>query len=216
MNVTEKNLLIETKTGQYPLNIRQVQSRITTHSFGETVDPEVLKELGYEVVEPVEKPVVEGAVFREDKPVLVNGVYKQTFVQVQQSEKELAEELVNQKVGHSYKVNASLEAALNKGAPYNFGTEKAPVINHVQLRAADRTNLLILLEAAKLLPEQAHPLRTYEDVVYYLPGQKINDIVVSAFNYYGTLMRKSWVLKDLVEISTNVGEFPEVPEILVP
>lgn len=216
MNVTEKNLLIKTDTGEYPLTTKLVQSRVTTHSFGEIVEYGVLKELGYAVVEPVAKPVVDGVEFREDKPVLVNGAYKQTYVQVTKTEEDLLNELKSSKFETLSRITASLETALGVGAPYNFGTAEEPVINHIQLRAGDRTNLLILLEASKLLPNEHQPLRTFEDVIFTLPGESIMDVVVSSLSYYSALMRKYWEVKDVVKTAQSKDDLPIVPEILVP
>lgn len=206
MNVTQETLLIETATGNYPVRLQQIQAKTASFSFGATVESEVLQELGYEVVKKVTPP--ETGQYREDKPVAVNGVYTQVFVEIVKTEAELASELEQLKNSKINEVNTLLTRALELGCEYNFGTTASPDVQHIQLRDGDRVNLIGLKDTAVLLPGQKHPLRTQENNVLMLDADTIQDAAFEAGLAYTRVMKAGWKLKDEIAAATTEQEFP--------
>lgn len=203
----------------YPVYMQTVRQENPTWSFLVVNDAEFIESLGYFVVALVDRPTEPGVVIERD-PTLVNGVWTQTWEVRPYSQEELDAMLVVSKAQTLEKIAVSLNAALDEGFEFNFGTEEEPVLGNVQLRNADRVNIIgsglradRLVEKGSVDPTM--PFRTLQNEVKMCTPLQMTALSDQAYDAYLILIGISWQLKDAATAATQASELPVVPAKLI-
>lgn len=213
MFVTQKTLLIEVSTQKYPLSLQQLQSKVTQYSFGNFVDVAVLRELGYEVVEPVEPPLPDG--YTEDKPQLVDGRYVQTYKKVTKTAEDILREFTDVKQHARNHLTSLLQKALTEGCQYNFGTVRLPDIQRIRMLESDRGELLWISEMSERFPTKTHLVRTAENKVYPISSSVAGDLLNTVLLEYDKIVTEYWRLEKAIADASDKDTIPTLPEKLV-
>lgn len=201
----------------YPVYLAQVRRENPDWSFIEENDPVLLSELGYEIVERTEPPV--GDVVTEVDPVLVAGVWQQTWSFRAHNTEEVAAILTTRKTEQKLAIEQLLTDALEIGFPFTFDGENGPETGHVQLRDKDRGNVAGCGSKADRLIAQnvtgaVMPFRTFEDVTYMCTPLQMQTLSNQAYDAYLVFMNLAWTLKDNTVKATTLAELPVVPSSL--
>ena len=206
--LTGNESFIQVATGEYPLSFFQVRRKMPNVIFGSEVTAEQIAAMGFEVVQPAERPV--GDIVVALAPAKVDGVYKQQYEVRSFTAEELETQLRQKKRNLISRIDNKLSRDLEKGFAYDFGGEHG--VLHIQLRDGDRANLAGMRAMAADFPDQAQPFRTYENTIVMLTSQQVVTMTQAAHGGYLELLGAAWGLKDQVERATTEAELPEVPE----
>lgn len=214
--VNASTLLIKVDDQQYPLNLYQVRQNHKNISIAKEPTVEQLEELGYAVVQRVERPT--GDVVTEGTPVLVNGNFTQTWIARSFTTEELASQFNTKKQNTLNEIDRIRNRDLSKGFLHTFPDATQ---YHIQLRDGDRANLSGLRIKADSLAAQGildpvMSIMTYENVSKALTPAQMVEATDAAFTGYMTIMEASWNLRAQAEAATTEAELPVVPETLVP
>lgn len=219
MSFTNSTVLIHVESGEYPLSVVALKARHTNISFGSHIDTDFIKSLGYEEVVDSVAPV--GDVVTEVAPVKgSDGVWRQQWLARDYTAEELGSQLEALRQDALVKINDLLVNTLSKGTPFNFdalGGEGN--VQHVQMRDADRTNILGLKQEADRLvasTDPVIPLRTFEDNTLMLTPAQVLSISWGVSAGYQEVMMKSWQLKDAVRNAKTLAELPVIPDDFEP
>lgn len=212
--INHSTALIDVKTKDYPLYLKDISPRLEyPTSLGPGIDPGVLLELGYAVVEHTEIPNKD--VVTEGAPELVDGVWKRTWVCREFNEEELASRLEQTKASLLVTIEQLRVDQFAIGFPHEFGEDK--VIYHVQVRDGDRANLLSKrTRAMEAIAAENTDYRVgyhvYENVTVELTAEEMVHMADTADDQvtkgYGVI----WQLKAAVNKAATFEELPELPE----
>lgn len=207
--VNRTTRLIHSDSGDYPLYLADLTSRVQNTSFPQVVDSEILFEFGYEVVLDTEVPVND--VVTEGKPELNAGNWYRVWNARAFNEAELAANLAAAKIAMKAQAEAKRIADFDKGFPYQFGENTY----HVQIRPTDRQNITALRIVAKeaLVAGVPFPVefRVWENVSVNLTAAEMVAVADMALTKVSEGYSKIWVLKDQIEAATTIAELPVIP-----
>lgn len=207
--VTRQTRLIHAETGTYPLFMDNLATYAPNTTFGPTTDAETLIEFGLEIVKEVPAPVND--VVTEGAPEEVNGEWQQTWVSRTFSEVEMAEKLVTAKALLQSQAETLRVEQFERGFPHTFGGN----VYHVQIRNADRSNLLGLRTVAKEViaagGEMTFEFRVYENVVVAIGAPEMVAVADAAFAAATLGYKKTWAVKDGADNATAVEDLPVLP-----
>lgn len=209
MSVTSKTLLINSSTGQYPMSLFDLRKAAEgLYAFGDEAPEEILPLFDLAVVNPSEKP--SDGNFKEGAPAFQNGVYVQVWENSPLSQSDLQESLTAKKQELLIDLKTSLEKALSKGFSYQFPTGTYCV----QLREADRTNILGLSLRAERRPEDNYVFRAQCDTIIPLTGDQMLDMTDAAFDSFTAIMAAKWSIEAEIAASKTIEELPDIPSDL--
>lgn len=144
--VTGKDILIRVRDNLWPCTIATMRSEFPGVSFPQNPTIETCRKRGYELVHPTTAPT--GDVVVEVEPVLIDGVWTQTWNASNFTEEQIAQMVIDRQERLTRAIKAQGDRNLNKGMEYDFGD----VVEHIQIRDADRVNLIGLrIKVNKLL-----------------------------------------------------------------
>lgn len=213
MSINNSTRFIAIKTGSYPVYLQDIRRQNPNISFGSGADEAFFKAMGYGVVHLTQRP--EGDVVEETNPVLKDGKYSQNWEARSFNEQELGAQLLQTKETMLTAVDNLLKQKFEIGMAEDFdGTTL-----HVQMRDADRVNIIGLRIAAESAiaagqSDQLFELRTWENINVSLPAE---DFVALTWKYmaaYSAAMKASWELKDAIKVAETAEELPVLPEVL--
>jgi len=174
--------------------------------YGATVDSDLLIEFGLEVVHDTEIPT--GDVVTEGRPELISGEWYQTWVVRSYSEVEAATRLATAKTTLQAQAETMRVTQFDRGFPHTFGEN----VYHVQIRNADRSNLLGLRTVAKEVVaaggDMTFEFRVYENVVVEISAAEMVAVADAAFTAATLGYRKTWAVKDGADLATTIEELP--------
>lgn len=199
-------LLIDNKTKRYPVSVAEVQKLDSRYIFGEYVDENIIKELGFSPVEPTPRPT--NGVYHEGEPTLVKGKFKQTWVAHVKTAQDQEVELQSLKQQKKKEAEADVKDALTKGYAYNFGTEKEPKIQHIQIREKD-IPILVSLQQRAVSGEKDMVIRTAENENIVVAGEKVVTLVVEATRLYSKLMQSRWDIFAKIDAAKTAKDLPD-------
>lgn len=207
--VNRTTRLIESDSGDYPLYLADLSSRVPNTSFPQIVDSEILFEFGYEVVLDTEVPVND--VVTEDKPELRDGNWYRVWNARPFSTDELAARLTATKAELKAQAEAKRVAEFEVGFPYLFGN----FLYHVQIRPTDRQNITALYMLAKeaVAANVEFPVgfRVYENVSVQLTAAEMVALGAAAFIKVSEGYTVIWTFKDQVDAAATIAELPVLP-----
>jgi hypothetical protein len=210
--VNRTTRLIESDSGDYPLYLADLPSRVPNTSFPQVVDSEILFEFGYEPVLDVEVPVND--VVTEGAPELRDGSWYRVYNARAFNETEVNTNLAAAKAALKTQAEAKRVADFEKGFPYQFGEQ----IYHVQIRPTDRQNITALRVIAKeaVAAEVPMPInfRVYENVSVTLTAAEMVDVANATFSKVSEGYEVIWTFKDQVDAATTIAELPVLPSEL--
>jgi hypothetical protein len=197
----------------YPVYMNTVRRENPDWSFNDTPDEDLINELGYHVVYPVDKP--EGHVVIEGQPILDGGIWQQTWVVRDFSEMEVSRQLETLKATAIDEIGQRLATALETGFAFTFGEE----VGHVQLRDIDRANIVGCgLKADRMekngVVDPVMPFRTYENKTFMCTPAQMKILSDQAYDAYLVFLGIAWQLKDAVTKAVNSSEVPAIPPAL--
>jgi len=214
-NINNSTLLIRLSDNKYPYSLYQVRNEVKFLMPAEPTE-ELVSELGFAVVDPIEKPV--GDVVTEGAPSFdaQTNRYTQVWEVRSFTPEEIATRLDQAKATRTNILNNNLTKTLEQGFEYIFAD--ADVL-HVQLRDGDRANLAGLrLTANKLITAgEVNPvmeIMTYEDVSKTITPQEMVDLTDAAFDNYTGIMKSKWMYRAQIQAATTTEEIPIIPEII--
>lgn len=204
--VTRLTRLIHSDSGAYPVYLSDMATYQPHTCFGPTVDSDLLFELGFEVVH--DTPVPAGDVIAEGTPELREGEWYQTWVVRSYSDVEKEERLVQAKSVLQAQAETMRIAQFDRGFPHTFGEN----VYHVQIRNADRSNLLGLRTVAKEVVQaggqMSFSFRVYENVVVEITAAEMVAVADAAFVAANVGYQKTWAVKDGARDATTIEELP--------
>lgn len=206
--------LIDVNTKDYPLYLKDISPRLEfPTSLGAGIDPGVLLELGYAVVEHTEIPNKD--VVTEGAPELVDGVWKRTWVCREFNDIELASRLEQTKANLLSSIEQLRVDQFAIGFPHVFGKDK--VTYHVQVRDGDRANLLSKrTRAMEAIGAKKTDYRVgyhvYENVTVELTAEEMVAMADAADDQTTSAYGVIWQLKAAVNKAITLEELPELPE----
>lgn len=213
--VVSNTRLIESDTGDYPVYLYQLSSRVEGTIFPSKIDSDALIEFGYEVVNEVDKPA--GDVVTEGAPELRDGEWYRTWIVRSFSEEELSVNLAAAKEQLEPQIEAFRVSSFEKGFPYQF----AEGLYHVQIRTTDRLNITSIRTVAKeaiaaggVLPVS---FRVYENVSVQLTAEEFVAMSDATFARVIEGYAVVHALKDQIKSATTLAELPTIPyELFAP
>lgn len=209
--VTRQTRLIHAETGTYPLFMDGLAKYAPHTAFGPTTDAETLIEFGIEVVKEVPAPVND--VVSEGPPQEIDGEWTQTWISRSYGEVELAEQLAAAKAMLQAQAETLRIEQFERGFPHTFGEN----VYHVQIRNADRSNLLGLRTVAKEVVQAGGQMnfsfRVYENVVVNITAEEMVAVADAAFVAANVGYQKTWDAKDGARDATTIEEIPPLPAV---
>lgn len=199
-------LLIDNKTKRYPVSVAEVQKLDSRYIFGEYVDENIIKELGFSPVEPTPRPT--NGVYHEGEPTLVKGKFKQTWVAHVKTTQDQEVELQSLKQQKKQEAEAVVVGALTKGYAYNFGTEKEPKIGHIQIREKD-IPILVSLQQRAVSGEEGVVIRTAENENVVVEPVKLFTATMEAMRFYSKLMQSRWDIFAKIDAAKTAKDLPD-------
>lgn len=207
--VTRQTRLIHAETGVYPLFMDSLAIYAPNTAFGSTTDAETLIEFGLEIVKEVPAPIND--VVTEGVPEEVNGEWQQTWVSRTFTEAEMADKLAEAKSVLQAQAESLRVAQFERGFPHTFGEN----VYHVQIRNADRSNLLGLRTVAKEVVaaggDMTFEFRVYENVVVAINATEMVAVADAAFVAATLGYKKTWDVKDGADRAVALDELPTLP-----
>lgn len=206
--ITRNTQLIQPESGDYPLYLSDVVQRIENICLPPNVDSELLKELGFEVVNDSDRPSAD--VVTEGKPAKTNGEWYKTWETREYNEEERQTSFKAKQDNQRARITNFQNQEFAKGFPYEFeGT-----VYHIQTRFSDRSNIDSLHTMAEKMKaagkeEAVFEFRTWENVSINLTPQQMIDLAEAAFVQVSAAYKRVWTFKDAVDEATSVEEFPE-------
>lgn len=205
--------LINVVTGKYPVSIMEALSQANGVLIGKTIPMEYLAHLNYAVVQPTNRPTVgDSQVAVQSTPLLVDGVYIQTWEIREVTADDIAKRLAPAKSRTMDQLNRLVKTALSTGLAYRF-----PYLDkdlHIQLRDKDRTNLMTLKMRADDNPGLSIEFRTFENRTVVLSSSDVEIMVSRAFEQHGKLLQVKWGLESQIQEATAMNQIPVLPENL--
>lgn len=215
MNIDIDTKLIDLATGIYPMYLSQILSQRADLVFEEPPTDEIIRQYGFAVVHPVDRPG--GDVVNEETPTLVDDQYYQTWSAREFTQDEIADQLDKRKQELAAALLAIREADLAGGFLHVVDEN---TIFGVQLRPEDRVNLIGLrMEAMYLVDkniDMMNSFRSTENISYTLTPQQLLDLCNKALVAGKQIYANSWVIKDQIEQATTLAQLPVLPNTLVP
>lgn len=212
MNVNNDTILIDINKNRYPVYLSDILREHPNVSFPYEPDSKILKDFGYEVVERSEPP--QGPVVTESFPEKTGEVWIQTWQVREFSEDELSSQLQGRKDALNSKLSEMLELVYAGG----YGFDKGGQTYHAQYRSCDRTNLSLLVEAARskfeIGDESTFQFRTKENIMVSLTAVDFLDIVSKLLSWADIIQQKYWTIKDKIAAAGSVSELPDLPQTL--
>lgn len=202
-------VFIDIVSKEYPLNFAAICQKNPNKLIGIGATTDLMRTLGYEVVQQVERPV--GDVVTEEKPVKTETGYIQVFSVRAFTEEEANERLARAKRLFADKVDSMLESALEKGVKFDFGAPHGEL--HVQLRDKDRLNI-IGMRALANEGVASQPFRTYENINLVLTAEQVLAMASAAHTGYLALLGAAWNLKDQIAAAPSEEAIPVLPDSL--
>jgi len=210
--VTKNTRLIESDTGDYPVYLSELASRVKTTIFPSTIDSDELIAYGYEVVYDTTVPT--GDVVTEGAPELRDGEWYRTYTARDYTSEEVAVSLASAKSTLETAIEAFRVAQFERGFPYQF----AEGLYHVQIRTTDRLNITSIRTVAKEAIAAGQPLpvsfRVYENVNVSLTAEEFVAMADATFQRVTEGYAAGWALKDQVKAATTLAELPTIPDEL--
>jgi hypothetical protein len=207
--VNRTTRLICSDTGEYPLYLSDLSTRVTSTIFPSIIESDDLFEFGYEVV--LDVPVPTADIVTEGKPELRDGNWYRTYDARSFSEEEVRSNLAVAKADLLAQIEAFRIAQFDKGFPYQFGDNTY----HVQIRTTDRQNIssirVIAKEAIAAGSELPVAFRVYENVTVNLTAEEFVALADTTFLRVTEGYQVAWVLKDQIAQATNLSELPSIP-----
>lgn len=204
--VNRQTRLIHAESGTYPLFLGDLSAYAPNTAFGPTTDAETLIEFGLEVVKEVPMPIND--VVSEGTPEEVDGEWQQTWISRTFSEVEMADKLATAKAVLQSQAETMRITQFDRGFPHTFGEN----VYHVQIRNADRSNLLGLRTVAKEVVqaggEMEFSFRVYENVVVNITAAEMVAVADAAFVAANVGYQKTWAVKDGADVATTLEELP--------
>jgi hypothetical protein len=208
--VNRTTRLICSDTGEYPLYLSDLSTRVTGTIFPSVIDSDDLFDFGYEVVLDVSVPQADIVV--EGKPELRDGNWYRTYDARSYSEAEVMANLATAKAGLLAQIESFRIAQFDKGFPYDFSGNTY----HVQIRTTDRQNIssirVIAKEAIEAGKELPVAFRVYENVTVNLTAEEFVTLADTTFLRVTEGYQVAWVLKDQIAQATTLAELPTIPE----
>lgn len=214
--VTRDTRLINTETGEYPVYLQELSSKIPNACFPSSIDSEALVDFNYVPVMEVEAP--QGDVVTEGDPVLEDGVYKRNWIVRVYSPQEYNALLQQKKETTLYNIEQLRVAQFKIGFPHLFG-ENADLY-HVQVRDTDRVNILSYRTLAKealaegTADQFSVEFRVYENVSVHLDAQAMVDMANASAVQVLAGYKVIWELKLATEQATSFEDIPALPETI--
>lgn len=203
--------LIHPETMEYGITVQQAKSRCSGVIWG-AITEEVMAYFGYLVIQPTERPVND--VVYETTPTLVDGVFQQTWMSRAFNAQELKNNFETVRSEAIHVLNINLAGAIERGYPYNFGTDEEPNVQHIQLRDGDRANHAGMAGMHARDPNRAQVFRTYENNIVPLNAEQVVSLTDAAYSKYLHLLGKVWALKDLIGKAESAFHLPPIPQTL--
>ena len=207
--LTGNEVFIDIANKDYPLSLAAIRQKNKHKMIGTGATTDLMRALGYEVVQQVERPV--GDVVAEEAPVKTETGYIQVFSVRAYTQEESAERLARAKRLFADKVDSMLETALEKGVKFDFGAPHGEL--HVQMRYKDRLNI-IGMRALANVGVGPQPFRTYENVNVVLTVEQVLAVAAAAHTGYLTLLGTAWNLKDQIASAPSEQDIPVLPDSL--
>jgi hypothetical protein len=208
--ITSDSILIDIKSQEYPLTIKDLGKRHTTISFGTSVPVDYLTHLGYAVVEST--PRINGIVVEEGVPVLVDGVYYQAWIVRDYSEQELNTQLEQKKAELLTTVQTKKSQALMVGQPFAYEGKTY----HLQLRSTDVAMITaLMMDAQRRLDagdESKMLVRSYENECVMLSAANVKELTVEALTTVMEIHAKVWAFQSNVQKVKSISELPAALE----
>jgi len=214
-NVTNGSLLIRLSDNKYPVSLHQVRNE-TKFIMPAEPDELLMEQIGYKVVDPVERP--EGDVVTEGTPIIdgVTGRYTQVWEVRSYMPGEIATNLEEAKKRRLQILETNLKNTLEIGYEYIFSDSS---IYHIQLRTGDRANLAGLrIKADQLVAAgEVNPvmqIMTYEDVSKDITPAEMVALTDEAFSSHTGIMKSKWIYKAQINAAETIEEIPTIPAII--
>lgn len=212
--VTGKDILIRVRDNLWPCTIATMRSEFPGTSFPLNPTVQTCRAKGYEVVHPTPAPT--GDVVVELAPTLIDGVWTQTWSASDFTEEQIAQMVEERKERLIRAVKAQGERNLNKGMEYNFGD----VVEHIQIRDADRVNLIGLrIKAEQAIaagaPETKWMFRTFENNMHQLDSTEMVALTDQVLIKYYEIKEPEWFWIDLVTATFSLTELENIANDMV-
>lgn len=210
--VNRNTPLIQLDNEQYPTYMSDIKALFPNTIFPQTLSDEDVLEFGFALVVPTDRP--DAPIVTEGKPALVDGVWTQTWLSSDYSTAEKALQFEGLKQSMAANIESFRVSQFEKGFPYSFAEGEY----HVQIRTTDRQNIssirVIAKEAIAAGKELPIKFRVYENKTVQLTAEEFVELADTTFLRVSEGYQAAWDLKDLVDISDDVSDFPELPESL--
>lgn len=212
--VTGKDILIRVRDNLWPCTIATMRSEFPGVSFPQSPSVETCRKRGYEVVHPAPPP--EGDVVVEVQPTLIDGVWTQTWTSSDFTEEQITQMVSERRDRLTQAIKAQGERNLNKGMEYNFGE----VVEHIQIRDADRVNLIGLrIKAEQAIAagssETKWMFRTFENNMHQLDSAQMVALTDQVLVKYYEIKEPEWFWIDLVTGTQSLTELERIADDMV-
>lgn len=211
--VTRDTRLINTETGDYPVYLQELSSKIPNTCFPAVIDSEALVDFNYVPVEEV--PVPQGDVVTEGAPILEDGVYKRNWIVRQHTPEEDANLLKQAKDTAMVAIEQLRVTQFKIGFPHLFGDNAD--MYHVQVRDTDRVNILSYRTLAKEAIAEGNAeffveFRVYENISVHLNAEEMVEMANASATQVLAGYKVIWELKLATETAATIEDIPALPE----
>lgn len=201
------------KPEEYPVYLYQLNTKIENALIPEKIDSEALVSFNYFPVTVTPRPA--GDIVEEGPPVFEDGEWKTTYVVREHTSEENESILKQAKDAALVNIEQLRVAQFRIGFPHLFGADGD--IYHVQVRDADRTNILSYRVMAKEAITEGRAetfsveFRVYENVSVQLTAQEMVEMADASVQHVLSGYQEIWALKEQTLTATRVEDIPQLP-----
>lgn len=212
MSVNSSTLLIRVADLAYPRYFADLKAEHKDTMFPPILTAEEASALGYELV--LNSLIPEGDVVTEGAPVLTAGKYYRTWNTRDFTPEEVASRLEQTRTETLNQIEALFLKDAEAGLQYELNGE----VFHIQIRAKDKSNLIILRYMADIAiaANDTTPMefRSFENLTHSMTPTEMSTMMGVAFFGGSALYAAAWALKDQAVAATTIAELPAVPATL--
>ena len=209
VEVNDSTSFINILNGKYGFRLTDIRRMNRNVMWPGSPSEEFVATLGYAVIRD-RQPEGTGT-YNPGPPVEEDGLYFQGWVEYIPTEEELAQKLRAAKKEACVLLSSLVEETMKRGVVFNFGDGDEPNKMHIQIRDADRVNILGMVVKSQRDHSLVQYFRTYENRLTRMDYDQV--VAMSDASYVGftTVKGTEWAVQDMIMKATKISEIPPAP-----
>lgn len=200
--VNKGNRFIHVESGKYPVSLDEIR-QTTGASFGESINLEIIREWGWDVV--VSTPEPDGDVVSEGKPVFQVDRWMQQWVVTPFTDEQLAHRLTVVKAQCLEQLDLLYYNTVSVGFEWTIGEKTF----FIQIRDVDLAPLTTIHQRGVQDPTAIISVRTASNEIVDVTGAEAVDMTTYGFQFGQEVLNSYWAAKDAILAASDLASIPD-------